>query len=266
MKKSIIITVFFLCCITDTFSQTGSDFEKFNNNVLPAYSNYFEKALLSESGKLQLFAGAQYLALNQTQQKTIMQELFSMWNDSLILIYHGTIAEVWGWDSQNRSFNMIDQMNPEILPKSGDEIVIGRPKPFFLYFGGLITLNDQKILNLAINTRAGFYLLMNRWDLALTLSAGRTGNIELTSTGYANIGIASRVHFPIRKTGIVPHIGIELAYSSFGQTNTGFAPSFILGLSWFVGIGSINIGINMGETINGAGGLTVFPNAKHLRR
>jgi len=63
----------------------------------------------------------------------------------------------------------------------------------------------------------------------------------------------------------VPHLGFELAYSSFGTTNSGFVPSFLIGLSWYVGVGSINFGINVGETINGAGGLTVFPNAKYIR-
>jgi len=265
MKKSIIIALCFLYNITGTFSQTGSDFDRFTRTVLPDYSTYFEKAQLSESGNLQLFAGSQYTALNTSQQETIMQELFSVWKDSLIIVYHGSIAEVWGWNSQSRIFSRIDQMNPDIQSSPKDNVVIGRPRPFFLYFGGMISLNEQKNLNLAINTRAGFYLLQNRWDLALTLSAGRTGNIEFSSTGYANIGIASRVHFPIRKIGVIPHIGFELAYSSFGQTNSGFIPTVVLGLSWFVGVGSINIGINVGETINGAGGLTMFPNAKYIR-
>lgn len=265
MKKVrlIIVAIFFgtVCA----FSQTGTDFDHFSGTVFPEYMTYFDKAILSETGKLQLGANESFELMNTSQQSTIISEMLKEWKDSLILVYSPKNTQIWSRNTGSKTFQKIDEMRNHIIYKPSEELNIARGQPFFVYFGGMLSLNEQKILNLAINTRAGFYLLYNRWDMALTLSAGRTGNVELTSTGYANIGIASRVHFPIRKTGVVPHIGLELAYSTFGETSQGFVPSVVFGLSWFVGVGSVNFGINIGENISGAGGFTVFPGAKHVR-
>lgn len=265
MKKVrlIIVAIFFgtVCA----FSQTGTDFDHFSGSVFPEYRAYFDKTILSEKGKLQLIANESFEQMSTSQQSTIISEMLKEWKDSLILVYSPQKTQIWSRNTESKTFQIIDEMSNYIIYKPAEELNIARMQPFFVYFGGMISFNEQKILNLAINTRAGFYLLYNRWDMALTMSAGRTGNVEMTSTGYSSIGVASRVHFPIKRTGVVPHIGLELAYSSFGQTSQGFVPSVVFGLSWFVGVGSVNIGINVGDNISGAGGFTVFPGAKHVR-
>jgi hypothetical protein len=103
---------------------------------------------------------------------------------------------------------------------------------------------------------------MNRWDLATTLSAGLSGNVEDTGTGWANVGLMSRVHFPIKKLGISPNIGGEISMASLGGTQT-TNMSLLLGISWFVGFGSLDIGIRIGNEVSTVGGLTIAPRIRN---
>jgi hypothetical protein len=75
----------------------------------------------------------------------------------------------------------------------------------------------------------------------------------------------TRVHFPIKKYGISPNIGGELTLASFGETSPAFTPSLVLGLSWFVGFGRLDIGIKIGDITSGIGGYSMYPGLKTVK-
>lgn len=72
----------------------------------------------------------------------------------------------------------------------------------------------------------------------------------------------SRVHFPIKKLGIVPNIGGELSFSKYGDADGTNAAYLVGGFSWFVGVGSLDIGVMIGEFTTGMFGFTIYPGSR----
>ncbi len=71
-----------------------------------------------------------------------------------------------------------------------------------------------------------------------------------------NIGLMSTVHFPIKRSRIVPSIGAQVTMASNGGIKSTNA-SMVIGISWFLGFGSINIGFNVGNGLTTTGGYTL---------
>jgi hypothetical protein len=265
MKQVYIILFALLLGFQQINAQTTKKLESFRENVLPEYSIYFNQAELTDNGQLNLSAVDKYTILSADAKKAIMVIITKLWGESLVLVHYGSKSELWGWDAQTGNTNILDEWDlnlPRLMNKQPAKLNMPVYHPWFIYLGGQFGGDNQKNINLSLNTRVGFYLLMNRWDLATTFSAGLSGNVEDTGTGWANIGLMSRVHFPIRKLGISPNIGGEISLASFGSTHT-TSKSLLIGISWFVGFGSLDIGFRLGSEFSTVGGLTIAPGAKN---
>ena len=126
-------------------------------------------------------------------------------------------------------------------------------------------------INLSLNTRLGFFLLLNRWDLAATYSANFIGNDSSSDiTGQSNVGLMSKVYFPIKKYNISPNVGGELSLASYTDaqkvTTQSINESVLIGISWYVGFGSLDIGFRAGKEVTTMVGFTIFPNLKSKRK
>jgi hypothetical protein len=269
MRKVYIILFTLLLVIQQINAQDSKKLESFRVKVLPGNSLYFDKADVTENGQLSLSALNKFIVLTDEEKKAIMANITKTWGNALVLVNYGSGKELWSWNPETGNARLLDEWDLN-SPRLANALQVKpqRPvnHPWFIYFGGQLGGNNQKNITLALNTQVGFYLLLNRWDFAATLYAGRSGSVEATtSTGFANVGLMSRLHFPIKKLGISPNIGGEITLASLDKTQS-TSKSLLLGISWFVGIGSIDIGVRLGNGVSTVGGLTISPGIKKKNR
>ncbi|MDO9255829.1 MAG: hypothetical protein Q7U54_09985 [Bacteroidales bacterium] len=268
MKKLLILLFVFLFGLQPAYSQSPDKLTLFKQKVLPRFSTYFSLAELTEKGQLTLQASEPYFTLASENKKAVISDIANSWKDSLVIVRFDTRRELWGWNARTSETKLLDEFDLAIpLPAAG--AVSSTPKmtmhPWFFYLGGQFAGDSQKNIGISLNTRLGFFLLLNRWDFATTLSIGSSGNIEVAGTPYANIGLMSRVHFPIKKTGFSPNIGVDMTLASVGEAEPTYVPSLVVGFSWFVGIGRIDVGVKIGDLTSGMGGYTMFPGMKNAK-
>lgn len=269
MKKLLAILFIVLLGLQQTFAQAPKKLDALRDKVLPQYSTYISNAEITDNGQLSLSAYDSYAALPAASKKSILSTITTSWQDSVVMVHYGSKCELWGWNARTSETKLLDEWDMAVIIPAPKIQVTEAQKtnlhPWFLYLGGQFMGDNMQNINLSYNTRIGFFLLLNRWDLATTLSAGVSGNVDADGTPYANIGLMSRVHFPLKKYKISPNVGAEMTYVSFGETESTFVPSLVVGLSWYVGIGRVDIGIKIGDITSGMGGYSMYPGLKHVK-
>jgi hypothetical protein len=235
----------------------------FRSEVLQRYNSYFVSAELTPAGQLQLEATVNYSQTSKAGKKAIMDNLIKSWQESLVVVRHETKKELWGWNKEKSESLMIDNwdLDANVKPVPTDELPSKTAlHPWFLYFGNNIRYDSNKNLFAALNFRLGFYLLRDRWDLAATVSEQIAGNIDTDGTILTSAGLASKVYFPIRKIHISPYVGGQAAVSIPNGGDASFTPSGLAGISWYVGIGSLDLGVGVGKSNTLMIGYTIIPN------
>jgi len=267
MKQLLVILFALLIGSQQTIAQGSKKLESFRKNVMPGYSMYFDQAGVTENGQLNLSALANYTGLPADEKKAIMSNIIEDWQDSLVLVHYGSKRELWGRSFETGNIRLLDEFDLNSPPLNITAKTGSPSYPWFVYVGGQLGGDSQHNINLALNLRVGFYLLLNRLDFATTLSGGLTGNTSYlnSGTGWGNVGLMSRVHFPIKKIRLSPNVGGEISMAVFGNTPLKVTGSLVLGVSWFVGFGSLDIGIHIGNIISGSGGYTMSPQIKRNR-
>lgn len=262
MKKLLLLLFVVLLGYQQAYSQDSKKLEIFRAMVFPQYSSYFNKVELTDNGQLNLNAENKYIVLLPEGKKAIMINITKASIDSMVLVSYGSKRELWGWSNEAKNIVLLDEWDlnsiqsvklPEITPNKTNL------HPWFFYVGGQLGGDSQQNINLMISSRIGFFLLLHRWDFAATMAAGLTGHKDADGTGWYNLGLMSRVHFPIKKYGISPNLGGELTLASYGGTSSKPQASLVLGISWFVGFGSLDVGIKIGKNTTGIGGYTIYP-------
>ena len=272
MKKLIFILIIFLGH-KFTFGQDTTKLKGFKGIILPEFSANFKQADLSDNGKLVLSATDKYVNLNIQDKKLLILSIMNLWQDSLIIVSYSSKKELWGLDTLKGNVRLYDTWDLSSYPLNlqPSRIITERSHPWFLYVGGQLGGDNQKNINFAFNGRFGFFLLLNRWDLATSLSVGITDNTAATANGYdasstwSSLGLMSRVHFPIRKIGLSPNVGLEISKSVYGNQSSDALVHFILGIRWYVGFGSLDIGIKLGDESSGMCGVTIIPGSKGIK-
>jgi hypothetical protein len=269
MKKLFAILFLIILGIQSSFSQGSGKLEAFRENVLPEYDSYFSQADLTANGRLNLTATPSYIALSGDDKGSLMTKIFTAWPDSLIHVHYLSKREVWGRSEESGSLMLLDEFDLSAPTAIKSKVTWSRPHPWFFYVGGQLGGDNQHNINFALNLRLGFFLLLNRWDLATTLSGGFTGNTtamanssNATPTGWSNIGFMTRVHFPIRKIGLSPNVGVQVTMATSGSATPTINGALVAGASWFVGIGSLDISFSFGNIVTGSMGYTMYPQAR----
>ena len=267
MKRILTTTMITLFVIQTCLGQDpGVRLTRFRTGILPGYGTYFDGADMDESGKLSLRASESYENLAADGKQQIMKGLLGEWRQPLVIVAMETKRELWGWDKETGKASLIDMwdLNPEppVAETKTDNSPAAR-HPWFFYIGGAQRMDSQKNINGAINGRVGFFLLRDKWDMALTLSESIAGNFESDELSMTtSAGVMSKVYFPIRKYNISPNAGAEAAVTIPRGGRATFTPSFIVGLSWYVGIGSLDVGLRVGSSSMLMAGYTIIPKFK----
>jgi len=267
--KQIYLLLFLLILGTQyTLAQDSKKMEIFLGKVLTEYSLYFDKAEFTEKGQLSISGLDTYFMLPLENKAKIMEDIISNWQESLVVIHGETQNELWGRNSQNGKAHLVDQWGLNPTPISAEPISEQQrfsKHPWFFYIGeqGMGDSNDN--ISFALNTRIGFFLLLNRWDLAATYSMnfmGTAGSEDIA--GQMNAGLMSKVYFPIKKLNISPNVGGGISWNYFSDaqniTSQSTSKSLIFGISWFIGFGSLDIGIQTAKKeVTSMVGFTFFP-------
>ena len=267
MKQIYLLLVLLILGNQLIMAQDSKKMEIFLGKVLDEYGPYFDKAEFTVNGQLSLSGLDNYFMLTMDNKTKILEDITANWQDALVVIHGESQNELWGRNSQNGKTNLIEQWGLNQTPLATEPVSEQQKlskHPWFFYIGeqGMGDSNDN--ISFALNTRLGFFLLLNRWDLAAIYSInfmGTAGSDDLI--GQMNTGLMSKVYFPIKKLNISPNVGggISLNTVSDAQNNktSSVDKSIILGVSWFVGFGSLDIGVQTGKEVTSMIGFTFFP-------
>jgi opacity protein-like surface antigen len=235
-----------------------------------SFNNYFESDSTTETS-VNLYAKQGYIDASMQTKQFIIDNILSMRNKKVAYVSYGHKREIWGKDA-TQTIRLLDtlDMNSNNLKEVVKESQRLVKHPWFFYFGGQGMFNSD-YLNFSFNARIGFFLLLNKWDLALSqgLNAGEAGENNMVNI---SIGLSSKYYFPMTVKGqrISPYLGGGIGYTyvsaydsmSDAETNGWQADySVLAGVSWALGPGSLDVGIQYGEVSKFAitAGYTFFP-------
>jgi len=267
MKQTLIILSMLLIVFQQSVAQGSTTIESFNRDVMPQYQDYFNRAELTANGQLQLTATGKYNLLTLQDKKNLMIGVIKNWQKSLVLIHINSKSELWGWNNDSATAMLLDSWDlssPTHLRMSGSKMEGTSRHPWFFYLGGMTYLDSNKNFDAALNAHVGFFLLLNRWDLAASYSEVIKGSTSSDNfSGQLSLGLLSKVYFPIKELNISPNIGGQFDFNIISNNGTDavttVTPSLLLGVSWYVGIGSLDIGCKIGNGVTTLIGYTIIP-------
>jgi hypothetical protein len=269
MKRLSVILFALFAGFLQAVAQDSGKLDSFRDNVLPGNAIYFDNADLMPLGQLSLSALDAWTALPTGEKRVVMERIFKAVQDSIIIVHYGSKRELWGRSAETHNVLLLDRydLNAPLLGK-----VTGAPArlhPWFFFIGLQLGTDSQHDINFALNLRGGAFLLKNRWDFAGTFSVGSFGNATAAGSvsSSTSVGLMSRFHFPIRKLKMSPNVGAEVALGVSGSSAiaTSVTGSLVLGVSWFVGIGNIDMSIHIGKPWSVIAGYTIMPGVKPVK-
>ena len=277
MNRVFSILTILLISSSHIFAQvTAEKLAAFRESVLLKYNVYFTHADLTESGQLTLSATDKYQPLSIAGKKAMMDQLVRSWQESLVLVQNESKRELWVWDGDTGKALLLDRwdINATAVTKTATTASSKTAlHPWFVYLGGQGQMDKNHEVNGAINTRIGFFLLRNRWDLAWTFSGGLLGNYdsEVPMTSRFSTGLMSKVYFPIKKYNISPNAGIDVSSTTYTSSEAAGntynrTVSLLAGISWYIGHGSLDIGFRIGDEFNTMIGYTYIPQFKNRKK
>lgn len=240
----------------------------FTTEELSQINSYFSNAEFTEKGQLVLIARESYVASTETTKSSVINKIAVEYPGTMIVVKSGTKNELWSaYEPAYGSKPILDwDLNASYLKAVPEQRASGTSKhPFFVYVGGQGILDSERNLNAAINTRVGFFLLKNKWDLAWTFTGGISGVAD-TSSVFSNrlsTGIMSKYYFPIPKLNISPNVGVDLQSTLFtdseGYETTSSSGSILAGIAWYIGPGSLDAGVRINKQPSFTIGYTLMP-------
>jgi len=246
--KHLYILILALVVGQQSFAQNKNEFDAFKKDILSQYGDYFENVEISGDGNINLYATAEYNSLLPIKKNSIIRTVLSDRTENFVIVHYQYKSELWKKETKNNRVTLIDTWDMNSIAKTANVASSQRTNshPWFFYLGAGGTYSDAigDVNNLNLSTRLGFFLLKNRWDLALSCTYTDTNNGGDTSYSNANIGLMTKVYFPIRKINISPYIGTGVSYiTSLDDTsNDTFDTPVYIGISWIIGHGSLDIG------------------------
>lgn len=242
MKRKYILLLF-VSCFASMFS--GLAQTTLNANYSDPLVVKYLKGGVIKNGQLNLFSNSSYINLQTGEKQRILQTFVPKFKGCNFVIHSGKYKEIWMFrdstlqyiDCWNLDSLKIEDYQPLVLQRSGGN-------KLYYYLGG--QFNGGKDNTVAtLNLRGGSFLYKNYLDASIILNLG-----YMSASGEGDfsgdVGIMSRGYLPLRikKINLAPYLGAGINYS--------FAPSsyfemvFYAGTSWFVGPGSLDIGVQYG--------------------
>ncbi|MCK9638586.1 MAG: hypothetical protein M0R39_01655 [Prolixibacteraceae bacterium] len=251
-------------------AQDSKKLESIRVKVLAEYGSYFSQVTLTENGNLRLTANDKYFIETNEKKRGIIKNVLSNWPETMILVNRGSQNELWGRIIKTGEISLLERWDINGSQSQGPTSSENNEQqrltkhPWFFYVGEQGMIDSDHNINFSLNTRLGFFLLANRWDLAATYSLNLTGNDSSDSNAsQSNVGVMSKVYFPIKEYNISPNIGGEISLVSNTDAqkvkSQTFNTSILIGLSWYVGFGSLDIGFRTGKEFTTMIGFTIIP-------
>jgi len=268
MKRLYIFLLIATGLIQHVFSQTNSEQESFKQLILTQYDDYFEKVQFTKEGLTYLSAKEDYFSLSLEKKTSVMEFVLSKWEKKLVVVLFQYKRELWEKNASNTTvlLDSWDMNTLAVQQKNERTLQTTNVHPWFFYFGMNNVLGSSDYLNVSLSARVGFYLLDNTWDFAIFCTAGIYHEDRGSSPEYAyfNTGIMSKVYFPIKKYKISPYIGSGISYKTdntyYNDANSYDSSSWdypvYVGISWFVGPGSLDLGFQFGQNFTTTIGYT----------
>jgi len=248
----------------------------FGHSVSAQETTHLKISRIEQNGLIILDAERSYIKLsNKEKSSAIGTVLSNEDNNNIIVVNCGHQREMWKKDASKNKFICFDTLNINTPPL--EKMIKKRPEKFakhpWFFGGGLNWSFNDDVFNFYFNARAGFFLLLNKWDLATSFVIGvNNNNTNKIYTNFKNIGIITKFYFPIniKKQHLSPYIGGGISYTH--STTTTFESTLIdmpftsgitmeiskdtitktfdlpitIGINWRLGPGSLDIGAQFG--------------------
>lgn len=197
--------------------------------------------------KLYLMTNSDYARLSDSQKQNVLNKVAQEFSGYDMTLYTGgQERELWIADENsvkciekwNNDSLRIDDYMPLELKRNGETKV-------FYYIGGMLNGGGGST-SYSLNLRAGSYLYKNLLDVSATLNLGGNKSEGSKSQFTGDVGVDSRAYLPfrIKNVNLAPYAGAGVSWS--------FAPDkyfelrLLAGGCWFVGPGSLDIGLQYG--------------------
>ena len=265
MKKYLFTHVLFIL-LCGQYAMAQQSINEIIAKFLFDNKNYFESAGLNENGFLEIQANeSAYTSIGLSTKMAIFRSALEKWDGVVFFVHSGYKRELWRRDVRTGAVSQLglwDLNNPELYKYLPRTLQTTRSHPWFFYVGGAARFDSENLHSVFFSTRFGFFLLKNRWDLALSGSVGINDNSMVTII-TAELGLLSKVYFPIRKLNLSPYFGAGLSVvytttemsldmgNGAGYNNledSYLNPMGLAGVSWYVGPGSLDVGAQIGKT------------------
>lgn len=228
--------------------------------------NYLEHGVMSE-GRLVVVAKDTYDTLDIDGRNAVLNAVADDFTAEDVVVVRGdSTREIWR-KRKDGTLSYLDEWNmdnPQLKKFVPLELDATGDRRLFWYAGGSLT-STKNMFELMASFRAGTFLYRDIIDLSLLANIGVSGTDRATNFN-GDLGLMGRVYYPIRSMKAFP----LAPYAGLGATMT-YSPGFdvelvlYLGVSMYVGPGSIDVGVQYGLSSKFAAtfGYTFRPNLNH---
>lgn len=225
---------------------TKKEESKYKSLSDPTVVRYLRGGFAKEK-KLHLITNSDYTTLSDCQKQDVLGKVAQEFAGYDMMLYTGgQQRELWIADGKtmkclekwnNDSLHIEDYLPLELQRN-------GKTKVFY-YVGGMMNGGDGST-SYSLNLRAGTYLYENIVDASVTLNIGGNKAKGGKSQFVGNVGVDTRSYLPfkIMNVNLVPYIGAGISWSFAPETF--YELRLLAGACWFVGPGSLDIGLQYG--------------------
>ncbi|MDR1883463.1 MAG: hypothetical protein LBR26_11890 [Prevotella sp.] len=225
----------------------------------PSFLNGYFKSYTVGATSVHLYADSLYSMVSPQSKLLVIDNILIRLNKRIAFVSYGSKREIWGKDASN-TVVVLDtlDMNRVHLERTIDNAQKLIKHPWFFYYGGQ-GMFSKDAGSFSANLRVGSFLLLDRWDIALSQSF----NVG-SETASLSTGIMSKYYFPmeIKQQRIAPYLGsgVSFMYDDSGGSGQ-FNFSILAGVSWALGPGSLDTGLQYGNAsgFSATVGYTFFP-------
>lgn len=195
-----------------------------------------------------------YSKMGLVDKKNMVEAIAKDSKKQRIVVRYGYYRDVWIYDGKSEykfvTKKNVNESQPVAFQKYSDKEY--SQCDFFTYTGGAMDFSSSRF-SFSVSTRIGCYFFKRLLDCSLTYTYS-VSTMSTTSLSSMNLGLMARVYpffkmESMQRIHLSPYIGFEGAYyATFVSGNRSDDGNFIghLGLSWLIGPGSLDIGVQSG--------------------
>ena len=212
----------------------------------PTVVRYLRSGFTKEK-KLYLITNKNYASLSDYQKREVLNKVAQEFAGYDMTLYTGGQQREL-WIADGNTVKCLEKWNNDSL-RIEDYLPLelkrcGKTKVFY-YVGGMLNGGGGST-SYSLNLRGGTYLYENLLDASATLNLGgnKTEGSESQFTG--DVGVDSRAYLPfrIKNVNLAPYAGAGVSWSFAPEDY--FELRLLAGACWFVGPGSLDIGLQYG--------------------